>query len=147
MGTNYYLEIEKCPCCGHAKGRLHLGKMSAGWCFALQVYPPDPDNPYLPEDGLNCMADWDWYIKAVRPDIVDEYGTAVDWPTLLHQIRTKRWEMPWEPGAHSGYKSEAEFLKINYAERGPGNLLRSKIDGVHCIGHDGMCDLIIGDFS
>lgn len=47
---------------------------------------------------------------------------------------------------------EAEFPNaktrvLGQAELGPNNLLRSKIDGVHCIGHDGMCDLIIGDFS
>jgi hypothetical protein len=55
--------------------------------------------------------------------------------------------LPLEPGADSRYKSEAEFHRANQSERGPNNLLRSKIDGVHCVGHDGMCDLIAGDFS
>ena len=138
MGTNYYVEQEKCPCCGHAKKRLHLGKMSGGWVFALQV---------LPEEGLNSLADWDKQLAANLNIVVDEYGEAHDWPVLRRQIQTRRWEVPWEPGADPRYRSEAEFLKANQAERGPSNLLRSKIDGTHCVGHDGMVDLITGDFS
>jgi hypothetical protein len=138
MGTNYYAELEKCPCCGHAKQRCHLGKMSAGWVFALQV---------LPEEGLESLEDWHKFLTETRAALTDEYGSAVDWPTLRHQINTRRWEMPWEPGADPRYKSEAEFLRANQAERGPSNLLRSKIDGTHCVGHDDMCDLIAGEFS
>jgi hypothetical protein len=138
MGTNYYVELEKCPCCGHSKKRLHLGKLSAGWVFALQV---------LPDEGLSHLCDWSNLITQTRAAIVDEYGEAQDWPTLLHQFRTRRWERPWEPGAHSGYTSEAEFHRTNHSMRGPNNLLRSQIDGVHCVGHDGMFDLIVGDFS
>jgi hypothetical protein len=138
VGLNYYVELEKCPCCGHTQKRLHLGKMSAGWVFALQV---------LPEEGLNCLDSWQELIVNTRAAIIDEYGQVVDWPTLRTQIKTRRWEMPWEPGADSRYKSEKEFLQMNQAERGPSNLLRSKIDGIHCVGHDNMCDLIVGDFS
>jgi len=138
VGLNYYVELEKCPCCGHAKRRLHLGKMSSGWVFALHV---------IPEEGLGSLYDWDQFLDKTRAAIIDAGGRAVDWPTLRHQIKTRRWEMPWEPGADSRYKSEKEFLQMNQAERGPRNLLRSKIDGIHCVGHDDMCDLLVGDFS
>ena len=138
MGLNYYVELEKCPCCGHAKRRLHLGKMSSGWVFALHV---------IPEEGLGSLYDWDQFLVQTRAAIIDEGGRVVDWPTLWRQIKTRRWEEPWASGVYPCYRSEEEFLQMNQAERGPNNLLRSKIDGIHCVGYDSMCDLIVGDFS
>lgn len=65
MGTNYYLE-EKPPCesCGRPFERLHIGKSSAGWVFALHVIPGEIDSLK------------DWQLRWVKPGvrIVDEYG-------------------------------------------------------------------------
>lgn len=141
MGTNYYFEQEKCPCCGHAKQRLHLGKMSAGWVFALQV---------LPEEGLNCLEDWEARIKASLDPIIDEYGREVNWMDLKRDIQQREWHTEWDSEFRElprGYKSEADLHRRNYSERVPKGLLRSKVDGTHCVGHDGMVDLITGDFS
>jgi hypothetical protein len=64
MGTNYYLTEKICPTCGRGN-RLHIGKSSYGWCFALHV---------IPEMGIDDIGDWraHW----TRPDslIEDEYG-------------------------------------------------------------------------
>ena len=41
-----------------------------------------------------------------------------------------------------------EWFMQNNAEHGPNGLVRSKIDGHHCIGHGaGTWDLEVGDFS
>ncbi len=34
MGTNYYLLIDRCPRCGRAEHKIHVGKLSAGWQFS-----------------------------------------------------------------------------------------------------------------
>ena len=39
MGTNYYLSSKPCSCCGRKDSQRHIGKSSAGWVFALHVYP------------------------------------------------------------------------------------------------------------
>ncbi len=69
MGTNYYVQTkEPCPHCSREYPALHIGKSSAGWCFALHV---DPEN------GINDLDDW----RAIwsQPDarIFDEYGKAI----------------------------------------------------------------------
>ena len=131
MGTNYYLRLptQKCPTCGHGEDvELHIGKSSGGWCFALHV---------VPERGLNTLNDWrnlwDHY-----GEIRNEYGDVVTREDLEDIITKRSW--PREPEAMSHYGP--------YAERGPGNLMRHKTDGVHCIGHgDGTWDYIQGEFS
>jgi len=36
MGTNYYIEKDKCVTCGHSEQAIHLGKSSGGWKFSFQ---------------------------------------------------------------------------------------------------------------
>jgi len=36
MGTNYYLRLRFCPCCGRIDEH-HIGKASAGWKFLFRV--------------------------------------------------------------------------------------------------------------
>jgi hypothetical protein len=73
MGTNYYLveQEEKCPHCGRADEgkRLHIGKSSAGWVFALHV---------IPEEGLNCLLDWERKFQEPGWKILDEYGRETE---------------------------------------------------------------------
>lgn len=120
----------------------------------FSVTLPIPKDPELaariPEDWLNSMADWDTMIKSSMDPIVDEYGNEVKWSELKTGILQREWHTDWDSESRvlpGHYKSEAELHRTNHSERGPHGLLRSKIDGVHCVGHDGMCDLIIGDFS
>jgi len=128
MGTNYYVEEQELY---EYRGRLyedlHIGKSSAGWCFSLHV---------IPERGLNNLNDWINYLKDKK--IFNEYREEILLTELISEI-TER--------SHPGGIDLTEYMD-KYTERGPNNLLRHKIDGIHCIGHgEGTWDLIIGEFS
>lgn len=119
MGTNFYLEEDG----------THIGKSSGGWCFSLHIYP---------ENGINSLEDWkkEWAGKQIS----DEYGRLLSEEEMLGIITNRNWNSCKE-------KSDA-FLRQNHAVRGPNNLLRSEVDGIHCVGHgDGTWDYCIGDFS
>jgi len=81
MGTNYYLYTKsKCPTCGHQQEPLHIGKSSAGWCFALHVYP---------ELGINDLKDWGWTKDeddAGLYEIKNEYGAIITPLEMLRKI-------------------------------------------------------------
>ncbi len=36
MGTNFYLTVNRCECCGRSD-ELHIGKRSAGWPFSFRA--------------------------------------------------------------------------------------------------------------
>jgi hypothetical protein len=74
MGTNYYLEKNKCVCCGRFD-EIHIGKSSAGWCFSLRIYP---------DDGIHSLEDW----KALfnEHSIRDEYGRPITAASMLANI-------------------------------------------------------------
>lgn len=146
MGTNFYWlapEHAPCPHCGRAADaeRLHIGKSSAGWVFALHV---------IPESGIHGLGDWRKRFEIPGSVVVNEYGESVPLEELLHTI-TERQGRPWNTreSAWYGYDSEEEFHRANGSERGPNGLLQSKIDGRRCIGHghDGTYDLRTGEFS
>lgn len=139
MGTNYYLqEKPPCECCGRPYKSKHIGKSSAGWCFALHVYP---------DEGINDLPDWAglWDDKSVY----NEYGDEVSEAEMLRIITERKHKSEWseKPKPHS-YASWEQFHRHNHSQEGPNGLVRSKIDGNHCIGHgDGTWDLIVGEFS
>jgi hypothetical protein len=119
MGTNYYL---------HFKGeKIHIGKSSGGWCFALHVYP---------EHGIRDLDDW---VQAFKyGTIFNEYDDPISVDGMMWTITDRKW--------HSEDFTD-DFLEANQAERGPNGLLRSQI-GRGCIGHgSGTWDLIVGEFS
>lgn len=130
MGTNYYLEDqEPCSHCGRPYERVHIGKSSGGWCFSLHV---------IPERGINSLEDWkaNWQGKK----IYNEYGDEVSHEEMISIITERSW--------NKNLPSDPNWFSQNYAEIGPNNLARHKIDGHHCIGHgDGTWDLIATDFS
>ena len=69
MGCNFYWipQDKVCPTCGHNPSeRLHIGKSSAGWVFALHV---------IPEKGINTLYDWIRTMITPESEIRDEYGT------------------------------------------------------------------------
>ncbi len=124
MGTNYYHKT--------LDSKRHIGKSSAGWCFSLHVYPEIP--------SLEM-----WEEKFKTGEIVDEYGTTIPPAKMSEIIRERSWN---KARKYYLYTSEADFMDKNFAEPGPNNLVRSKVDGRHCIGHgEGTWDLVIGDFS
>lgn len=139
MGTNYYLYRNVCEHCGRSDDRVHIGKSSAGWCFALCVYP---------NDRIYDLPDWEFELQ--NGVIKDEYGELVSFEELI-SIITKRSGKAWDDREYGQnkyqYSSEALLHDRNESERGPNNLLRSRI-GRYCVGHgSGTWDLFDGDFS
>jgi len=141
MGANYYLvtdEPENCSECGQTTGdyeKLHIGKSSAGWCFGLHV---------IEDLGLNSLDDWMPFLE--EGEISSEYGDIVSCKSMLALIkdrsRNNSTKIPM------GYSSWDEFHRLNHSIDGPCNLLRSAIDGSHCVGHgEGTWDLIASEFS
>ena len=125
MGTNYYARgAAPCPCCHRPHPDRHIGKSSAGWCFALRVYP---------EDGLNSLEDWENFL--VGKVIFDEYNRVVGLDELLDTITNRYWD--------------GTFDHPYYASHNLTNgCLHAKIDGSHCVGNgEGTWDLIQGEFS
>ncbi len=128
MGTNYYLEApEPCPCCGRPYDRKHIGKSSAGWCFALHVYP---------DEGIFDLADWQFKWATSACDIVDEYGRKTT-PEQMLSVITER---------ASPY-ADKDASVWRYAVPGPRNLLRHKLNDTLCVAHGaGTWDCCVGDF-
>lgn len=129
MGTNYYWdENNKCDHCGRSDDPLHIGKSSAGWCFALHVYP---------DEGIQTLEDWKQ--KWTTGVISDEYGRTFGAEQMLDIIENRKFE---------GEPISQRELDENDALRGPNGLLRHRINNWHCIGHgDGTWDYLISDFS
>lgn len=138
MGTNYYIEFPRCSCCGHSEPDYHIGKSSAGWCFALHVDK---------EKGINSLEDLKkLFIQCER--IRDEYGMEISKEEMLNVITKRSWAYHRGKNPPASYKSQEEFYKLNSAIEGPNNLLRAKVDGYHCIEHgEGTYDYIVGEFS
>ena len=80
MGTNYYITLDACACCGRGGEELHIGKSSGGWCFSLNTHP---------ENGIESLEDW----KAVWADkpIKDEYGNTINPDEMLRIITQRTW--------------------------------------------------------
>ncbi len=66
MGTNYYVEQQKCETCGHQPNDIHLGKSSGGWQFSFQY------NGGQYYKNIKEMKAW---LK--DKTITDEYGAKV----------------------------------------------------------------------
>jgi hypothetical protein len=129
MGTNYYLHKPACLHCGRGDEPLHIGKSSAGWCFALHVIPEE----------INDLDDWIklWKAPAV---IKDEYGRELTCEEMYAVITQRSWK--------SASECSADFLESNHAQSGPNGLVRARLDGRYCIGHgEGTWDHIVGEFS
>ena len=106
--------------------KLHIGKSSAGWCFALHI---------IPERGINELSDW---VRLFNESgtIEDEYGAAVAPPVMLNVITNRSNAFAKNPDAH--------FLRSNYATIGPNGLLRTIYKARP---GDGTYDLCKGEFS
>lgn len=126
MGTNFYLKKAAVPACSHC-GRdeepadewLHIGKSSAGWCFALRVYPElNEDNAR--KLGISAINDLpDWIPLFERYGIVDEYGRDVSTQAMISKI----------------------------TERDHPRGLRRHAPSDSCRPGNGTYDLIVGEFS
>ena len=133
MGTNYYAHdaTTECPTCHHnSSERLHIGKSSSGWVFALHT---------IPEDNLASLDDWVTYLRSDSITIKDEYGDHVSLDALLEVIMNR--------GRQESQHMTPDWLRQNHAEIGPNNLARHPI-GDHCAGHgNGTWSMMLGYFS
>ena len=116
MGTNYYWQADAVSCltCGHVEDpdRVHIGKSSAGWTFALCVYP---------EQGINGLADWE--ARWTSGQIVDEYGGTIKPADMRKRIAEREPREVDRSVAPYGYSSWDEMLRRNHARLTPDGLL------------------------
>ena len=79
MGTNYYWIADVCEHCQRVEEKLHIGKSSCGWVFALRVYP---------DRGINSLYDWMkvWFAAQKPGKIENEYGEVVTRDAMLQCI-------------------------------------------------------------
>lgn len=142
MGTNYYWSEHlqpACPACGHQPTvqELHIGKSSAGWVFALHVYP---------EQGIHDLDDWKERFQRSCA-IWDEYGTAVSISEMLKTITERKWTEPkWRKVLPA--IEVMEFYRMNDCLDGPNGCLRAKLRPNAVIKHGaGTWDCRVGEFS
>jgi hypothetical protein len=127
MGTNYYLKLDVCPHCGRERERIHIGKSSAGWCFALHVDP---------ERGLHDLEDWKALWSSYQAFIVDEQSNPITEGAMLDIITDRSWLVK------PGFDYEG-----NRAIPGPNGCIRRRL-GAYCVKHGaGTWDCILGEFS
>lgn len=138
MGTNYYIKLDICPACNMPKEELHIGKSSAGWCFALHI---------IPEREINDLDDWFPIFK--KGIIQNEYGKNISIDDMISIITEREWpDKDWNNREWRSYESEENFHEMNHSQRGPNGLLRARLESEWCIKHGkGTWDCIIGEFS
>lgn len=83
MGTNFYLKTDICDKCGRGHEKKHIGKSSAGWCFALHV---------IPEESINELSDWERLWNLPTSQIFDEYGTTLSPEEMRSRILDREWK-------------------------------------------------------
>jgi|WetSurMetagenome_2_1015567.scaffolds.fasta_scaffold11064_4 hypothetical protein len=79
MGTNYYLEYDKCKKCGRADS-IHIGKSSAGWKFLFQKIPGKAES--FPQ----------WVYLLQKGTITDEYDKEHTFKEFLELVKSKQCE-------------------------------------------------------
>lgn len=142
MGTNYYLKTNICEKCGRSD-KIHIGKSSAGWCFALHVTESYED------PQIQSLDDWKKLWSQPGTKIENEYGEEVTPDQMLNIItnRSGKTDLPDKPEAF--YSSWDQMLRENSAVWGPNNLLRHRKDAhpQHVGYGEGTWDLLSGEFS
>ena len=142
MGTNYYIVMSACPHCKHKPDNIHIGKSSSGWVFALHA-----------DENFKCLHDYIDYVEKNSLSIINEYDEPISIDELNDICLNRSSQYTFEENLEMYQKvfkkpiTMDEWFNNNSAVKGPRNLMRSKIDGIHCIGHDGDIDLIRGTFS
>lgn len=145
MGTNFYLVLRADLPTWVEPPRLHIGKSSVGWCFAMRVYPDDDGRPSNFAEWMTLL---EHEVGSGRARIEDEYGSDHSFEEMRARITDRSFSRvaPRDPPAH--YPTWADFHEQNHSEPGPNGLMRARIDGKHCIGHGpGTWDYIVGEFE
>jgi hypothetical protein len=82
MSTNYYLTTLFDQIQGKGRFSNHIGKSSAGWCFALHIDPTRKDYP-------QTYSEWQACWRAPGATILDEYGNQIT-AAELEEVITQR---------------------------------------------------------
>lgn len=145
MGTNFYLRLPTCAHCTRLEEKIHIGKSSTGWCFALHV---------MPERGILDLPDWTVIWAKPGMAIQNEYNEFLTPDEMLQTILGRQGKndfkkpYPKDLNSISNVRTWDQFHAINYSEPGPNGLLRHRLMKDHCIKHgSGTWDCIIGEFS
>ena len=76
MGTNYYVYGIAAKVRNGKHGK-HFGKRSAGWDFALHVYP---------DEGINRLEDWLFLLSDKNAEVRDDSGRKIKLKKLLRIV-------------------------------------------------------------
>ena len=68
-----------CPHCGRHE-RLHIGKSSAGWCFAVNVHP---------DRGIETWEAWKDLLTQSKATIINEYDEPVSLDELIYNVENR----------------------------------------------------------
>jgi hypothetical protein len=119
MSTNFYLRaLPACAHCGRGPDRgLHIGKLSAGWCFALRVYPR---GEHYGDPAPRNLAEW---IPRFAQGVINEYGETVTADEMVATITRRQPQGGTALHRHAAHPAYC---------LGPG---------------DGPYDLMIGEFT
>ncbi len=96
MGTNFYLYVDVCECCGRPDQQVHIGKRSMGWTFGLQGFAGQWDfsgifAKFLEENKITSIKSWATWKKIFKKMpknwyIVDEYGKREDIKEFIKEV-------------------------------------------------------------
>lgn len=96
MGTNYYAILKEPPAVPlgfSVNDRLHVGKSSGGWAFALHVEPEKSGHPATLEE-------WRLLLSDPRIRIEDEYGVRLTAEEMASIIRDRQAPIRRSDGRH-----------------------------------------------
>jgi len=93
MSTNYHWHPKAepaCVTCGHASTAepIHIGKSSAGWVFALRIYPDGVDGEGTAR--IHDLDDWRHIFRDREGHIENEYGEVVPYADLEKTITERK---------------------------------------------------------
>lgn len=92
MGTNFFVELNKCGCCNRAD-KIHIGKKSGGWAFSFRGYKnhyghieTDDNKEVIVDESfkLTSWQEWKEYLK--DKCIVDEYGRNISFKEFVELV-------------------------------------------------------------
>lgn len=110
MGTNYYLKIEVCKCCGRGSETLHIGKSACGWKFAFRIY--EDKNIRNVGDWIKVIEDKDNTIK----DIYDKKISSAEFIDLIDSKVDGKSNLDYDSSGHllNDYSTDGRYDYINH---------------------------------
>lgn len=77
MGTNYYVMVDVCKHCNRGE-RIHLGKSSCGWKFAVDMN----------EEYYKTFDEFLNFISREDIEITNEYGEEINYKDLMNTMES-----------------------------------------------------------